>query len=232
MLASRPSQARQAPCSAAKSSINCNRRTRARAAVVDKPKTESWEEVAEQLEKKSPLEIMDHALSTFGTEIAIAFSGAEDVALVEYAHLTGRKFRVFSLDTGRLNPETYELFDAVEKRYGIRIEYTFPEAQEVMDLVREKGLYSFYEDGHQECCRCWLASSCLLAGHCSRRPPCNVALLQFQTQSVPQYCTLHAALLCKHRRCSAAAADPRSDISLLTSCIPALPACPRHTSQV
>ena len=58
-----------------------------------------------------------------------------------------------SLDTGRLNAETYQIFDAVEKHYGIRIEYTFPDAQETMDLVRAKGMYSFYEDGHQECCR-------------------------------------------------------------------------------
>ena len=58
-----------------------------------------------------------------------------------------------SLDTGRLNAETYRLFDRVEKHYGIRIEYTFPDAQETMDLVREKGMFSFYEDGHQECCR-------------------------------------------------------------------------------
>ena len=93
------------------------------------------------------------ALEAFGDEIAIAFSGAEDVALLEYAHLTGRPFRVFSLDTGRLNAETYQLFDQVEKKYGIRIEYTFPDAQETMDLVREKGMFSFYEDGHQECCR-------------------------------------------------------------------------------
>ena len=35
------------------------------------------------------------ALATFGDEIAIAFSGAEDVAVIEYAHLTGRPFRVF-----------------------------------------------------------------------------------------------------------------------------------------
>jgi adenylyl-sulfate reductase (glutathione) len=80
-------------------------------------------------------------------------SGAEDVALIEYAKLTGRPFRVFSLDTGRLNPETYQLFDKVEKHYGIRIEYMFPDAGEVQTLVRTKGLFSFYEDGHQECCR-------------------------------------------------------------------------------
>ena len=66
-----------------------------------------------------------------------------------------------SLDTGRLNPETYRLFDKVEKRYGIHIEYTFPDAEETVDLVSRKGMFSFYEDGHQECCRirkvCYLA---------------------------------------------------------------------------
>jgi len=112
-----------------------------------------WKAEAKSLDSKSPLDAMDHALKTFGDEIAIAFSGAEDVALIEYAKLTGRKFRVFSLDTGRLNGETYKLFDEVEKHYGIRIEYTFPEAKEVMDLVRTKGLFSFYTDGHNECCK-------------------------------------------------------------------------------
>lgn len=58
-----------------------------------------------------------------------------------------------SLDTGRLNPETYRVFDAVEKHYGVHIEYTFPDADETKELVRSKGMFSFYEDGHQECCR-------------------------------------------------------------------------------
>ncbi|KVI09409.1 5'-adenylylsulfate reductase 1, chloroplastic-like [Cynara cardunculus var. scolymus] len=114
---------------------------------------EDIEKLAKNLEKASPLEIMDKALEKYGNDIAIAFSGAEDVALIEYAHLTGRPFRVFSLDTGRLNPETYKFFDTVEKHYGIHIEYMFPDAVEVQALVRTKGLFSFYEDGHQECCR-------------------------------------------------------------------------------
>nr|XP_043619056.1 5'-adenylylsulfate reductase 3, chloroplastic-like [Erigeron canadensis] len=111
------------------------------------------DKLSKDLDKASPLEIMDKALAKYGNDIAIAFSGAEDVALIEYAHLTGRPFRVFSLDTGRLNPETYKFFDIVEKHYGIRIEYMFPDAVEVQALVRTKGLFSFYEDGHQECCR-------------------------------------------------------------------------------
>lgn len=92
------------------------------------------------------------ALEAFGTDCAISFSGAEDVLLVELAAQTGRPFRVFSLDTGRLHAETYRFFAEVEKRYRIRIEYCFPEAQAVQALVRAKGLFSFYEDGHQECC--------------------------------------------------------------------------------
>lgn len=102
---------------------------------------------------KSPTQIIDHALENFPGEVAIAFSGAEDVVLIEFASRTKKPFRVFALDTGRLHAETYRFYTEVEKHYGIRIEYTFPDSTEVMELVNEKGLFSFYEDGHQECCR-------------------------------------------------------------------------------
>ena len=85
-----------------------------------------WEKLDAELMDKSALQIMDRALEIFGDGLAIAFSGAEDVALIQYAHFTGRPYRVFSLDTGRLNPETYQLFHDVEKHFGIRIEYCFP----------------------------------------------------------------------------------------------------------
>ncbi|KAG6510021.1 hypothetical protein ZIOFF_028029 [Zingiber officinale] len=80
-------------------------------------------------------------------------SGAEDVALIEYTKLTSRPFRAFSLDTRRLNPEKYRFFDTIEKHYRINIEYMFPDAGEIHGLVRSKGLFSFSEDGHQECCQ-------------------------------------------------------------------------------
>ncbi|KAK8958048.1 hypothetical protein KSP39_PZI000524 [Platanthera zijinensis] len=111
-----------------------------------------YEELAREMENASPLAIVDRALEMFGNDIAIAFSGAEDVALLEYARLTGRPFRVFSVDTGRLNPETYQFLDVVEKHYGVHIEFMFPDSVEVQALVRRKGLFSFYEDGHHECC--------------------------------------------------------------------------------
>ncbi len=99
-----------------------------------------------------PIEYIRKALTTYGRDCAISFSGAEDVLLIEYAAQTKLPFRVFSLDTGRLHPETYRFFESVEAHYKLRIEYCFPESAAVEKLVRTKGMFSFYQDGHKECC--------------------------------------------------------------------------------
>ena len=85
---------------------------------------------------------------------AISFSGAEDVVLIDLAvaALPGRRIPVFSLDTGRLHPETYRFAEAVRERYPIDLDLLAPDAEEVAALVRSKGLFSFYRDGHGECC--------------------------------------------------------------------------------
>lgn len=113
------------------------------------------EQLARELAELSPRRILRRAFELFELdEIAISFSGAEDVLLIELACdvLGDRKPRVFSLDTGRLHPETYQFMAKVERRYGLRIEYLFPDAPAVESLVRRKGLFSFYDDGHHECC--------------------------------------------------------------------------------
>jgi len=99
-----------------------------------------------------PADLIAHALKAFGPDIAIAFSGAEDVIAIEYAKQSGLPFRVFTLDTGRLHAETYHYLDTVERHYGIRIEVLFPDTAAVEAMVRAKGLFSFRRDGHQECC--------------------------------------------------------------------------------
>lgn len=109
------------------------------------------EHLAKEYENKTPQEIIDLALSKF-TNIAISFSGAEDVVLIDMAKKTGRKFRVFSLDTGRLHPETYQFLEEVRKNYNIDIEIFFANRDATEKLVNEKGLFSFYKDGHKECC--------------------------------------------------------------------------------
>lgn len=109
-------------------------------------------EAKHTLTDASPKRIISQALQQFGEDLAIAFSGAEDVLLLEYAKQTGQRFRVFSLDTGRLHPETYRFFEQVAGHYDIRVEFCCPDKQTVEQLVRRKGLFSFYQDGHQECC--------------------------------------------------------------------------------
>eukprot|EP01012_Entosiphon_sulcatum_P054026 TRINITY_DN7448_c0_g1_i1.p1 TRINITY_DN7448_c0_g1~~TRINITY_DN7448_c0_g1_i1.p1 ORF type:complete len:358 (+),score=37.31 TRINITY_DN7448_c0_g1_i1:624-1697(+) len=108
--------------------------------------------LARSLVGARPEKIVHTALETFKKDVAISFSGAEDVVLIELASRSKLPFRVFALDTGRLHPETYRFFDMVEKHYDIKIEYLFPKSKLVQGLVREKGMFSFYEDGHKECC--------------------------------------------------------------------------------
>lgn len=84
--------------------------------------------------------------------IAISFSGAEDVVLIDMATKLQADVQVFSLDTGRLHPETYRFIERVRDHYGIQIDLLSPDPQDVQELVRRKGLFSFYRDGHQECC--------------------------------------------------------------------------------
>jgi phosphoadenosine phosphosulfate reductase len=100
----------------------------------------------------APQEIVDLALREYSPEVSISFSGAEDVILIDIAAKIERPFRVFTLDTGRLHPETYQLIERVRERYGVAIETFFPKPDAVENLVREKGLFSFYRDGHHECC--------------------------------------------------------------------------------
>ncbi len=105
-----------------------------------------------ELAVAEPIEVVRWALERFGADCAIAFSGAEDVVLVDLAVRTGLPFGVFCLDTGRLHPETYRYLETVRTHYGIALEVLSPEPAAVQDLVRRKGLFSFLEDGHGECC--------------------------------------------------------------------------------
>lgn len=98
-----------------------------------------------------PKQIMKFALDKF-ENIAISFSGAEDAVLIDLAVKFNKNISVFSLDTGRLHPETYGYIEAIRKHYGIKVELISPDSQELRAFTTEKGLFSFYEDGHSECC--------------------------------------------------------------------------------
>ncbi|HJP41792.1 MAG TPA: phosphoadenosine phosphosulfate reductase family protein, partial [Dehalococcoidia bacterium] len=95
--------------------------------------------LATELEHAEPRDIIDRALEIFSPDLAVSFSGAEDVALVDIASKTARPFRVITLDTGRLHPETYQFIERVRDHYDIAIEAFFPQPGEVEALVHEKG---------------------------------------------------------------------------------------------
>lgn len=100
----------------------------------------------------TPQEVLQRAAANAGHKVTISFSGAEDVVLIDMASKLGLPFDVFSLDTGRLHDETLAFLDQVEAHYGISIDRVRPDAARVQELVDAKGLFSFYEDGHKECC--------------------------------------------------------------------------------
>jgi phosphoadenosine phosphosulfate reductase len=108
--------------------------------------------VAERLASAEPSEILRFGLERWGERCAIAFSGADDVVLIDMATQLKLPFSVFTLDTGRLHGETHAYLDDVRRRYGVEIQVLFPDEQAVCELVRRKGMSSFLRDGHAECC--------------------------------------------------------------------------------
>jgi phosphoadenosine phosphosulfate reductase len=96
-----------------------------------------------QLDNKQPRDILKTIYSQLD-DLAISFSGAEDVILIDMACKLGLKPNVFTLDTGRLHPETYQFIQTVMDHYKIKITVLSPNQDALQALTHEKGLYSFY----------------------------------------------------------------------------------------
>ena len=80
--------------------------------------------------------------------------GAEDAVVMDIMLKINPNFRFFTLDTGRLPQETYDIMDVVRKKYKIEIEVLFPDTAEVEQMVRSKGLNLFYDsvENRKLCC--------------------------------------------------------------------------------
>jgi phosphoadenosine phosphosulfate reductase len=118
-----------------------------------KAKVEQWNEMCA---KMSPDEVLAYFLRVYGDRVALASSlGLEDQMLTDMILKTDRRARIFTIDTGRLFPETYSLIDKTNMSYGIRMEVYFPENGPVEDFVRAGGINAFYEsvERRRECCR-------------------------------------------------------------------------------
>jgi phosphoadenosine phosphosulfate reductase len=114
------------------------------------------QEFSKACEGKAGLEILREALQAFPQDrIALATSfGAEDQILIDMLCGLNHRIRVFTLDTGRLFQETYDVMHQTQERYGIPIEVYSPDPVELADLVREKGPNLFYEsiENRKACC--------------------------------------------------------------------------------
>lgn len=100
-------------------------------------------------------EILQAGIAAVNGPVSLACSfSLEDVAIIDIATKNGLNLGVFALDTGRLNEETYEVADALTERYRFKIQWYFPRHEEVEQLEREKGLFSFREslENRHECC--------------------------------------------------------------------------------
>lgn len=91
----------------------------------------------------------------FGNRAALSTSFSwEDQIITHYIFSNNLPIRVFTLDTGRIFPETYSVLNKTRERYGQRIEVFFPDTASVQELLTSKGSESFYEsvENRKECC--------------------------------------------------------------------------------
>jgi phosphoadenosine phosphosulfate reductase len=112
--------------------------------------------IAEEMESKSATDILNWAFKKYGDRMVLASSfGAEDVVLIDMMCKINRNLtKVFTLDTGRLNQETYDLIDKIRKKYNIKVDVYFPNSREVEEMVANKGMNLMYEsvENRKLCC--------------------------------------------------------------------------------
>jgi len=108
-----------------------------------------------QLANSSAEEIIAFFTSKFSDKISLSSSlGLEDQVLTEIVSRISPATEIFTLDTGRLFPETYDLIDLTSKKYKKAIKIYFPDSKEVEEMVAEKGINLFYDsiENRKLCC--------------------------------------------------------------------------------
>lgn len=108
-----------------------------------------------QLTNKTIVESLAFLADSFKGKVAFSTSlGQEDQVITDIIFKNNIDIHVFTLDTGRLFNQTYELLELTISKYKKNIKVYFPESIDVETFVNEKGLNSFYESvaNRKECC--------------------------------------------------------------------------------
>jgi len=103
----------------------------------------------------TPIEVLNYFLDEFGDKITLSTSlGLEDQVLTHMIQSINPQTKIFTLDTGRLFPETYDLIDRTTRKYQINIQVFFPDHLEVEQMVAEKGINLFFDsiENRKQCC--------------------------------------------------------------------------------
>ena len=120
--------------------------------MIDKKTIEDWNN---SFKNESPEKVLDFFLNHFKSKIALSSSmGPEDQVLTEMAIAVNAKTEIFTLDTARLFPETYDLIDRTSKKYKCPIKVYFPDAKDVEKMVASKGINLFFDsiENRKLCC--------------------------------------------------------------------------------
>ena len=113
------------------------------------------EQLNRQFEGKTPQEVLTFFLAEYKGQIALSSSlGIEDQLLTDLVVKIDKQARIFTLDTGRLFPETYSLIDKTNMKYNIQLEVFFPQHEAVEAMVKKEGINLFYAgiDQRKQCC--------------------------------------------------------------------------------
>lgn len=114
-------------------------------------------ELNERFKEATPEELLAYLLPAYGKKIALASSlGLEDQVLTAMIAGIDKQARIFTIDTGRLFPETYQLIDRTNDKYDIKIEIFFPDHTAVEKYVNENGVNAFFQsvEKRKACCHC------------------------------------------------------------------------------
>lgn len=119
-------------------------------------RTQLIRDLNERFRDASAQEVVGYFLKAYQGRIALSSSlSIEDQTLTDIIVTQDKNTRIFTLDTGRLFPETYQLIEKTNMTYGIKIEVFFPDYHEVQRMVREEGINLFYNsvESRHLCCQ-------------------------------------------------------------------------------
>jgi len=112
-------------------------------------------ELNKKFQNSKPEEILNYFINEYGNDAALSSSlGAEDQVLTDMIFKSDKSANIFTLDTGRLHPETYDVMDATNLKYNVKLKVFFPKNEEIEKLYETQGVNGHFESiqNRKNCC--------------------------------------------------------------------------------